>query len=144
MKFKYLGTAAAEGIPAIYCNCEVCQTARKLGGRELRSRSQALVDDKLLIDFPCDTYWHAITYGIDLTKIKHILITHSHNDHFYPLDMAYIRKSFAHLPDDFEPVTVYGNQEIGAGMHLDENNFMDPDHRQEGFLVSYDGMEICL
>jgi len=58
--------------------------------------------------------------------------------------MAYIRKSFAHLPDDFEPVTVYGNQEIGAGMHLDENNFMDPDHRQEGFLVSYDGMEICL
>jgi len=129
MKFKYLGTAAAEGIPAIYCTCKVCRNARELGKRELRSRSQALVDDELLLDFPCDTYWHVITYGIDLTKIKHILITHSHDDHFYPLDMNYIRKGFAHLPEDFEPVTVYGNQEVGAKLPLDENNFMNPDRR---------------
>ena len=31
MKIKYLGTAAAEGVPAIFCNCETCKEARKLG-----------------------------------------------------------------------------------------------------------------
>lgn len=129
MKFKYLGTAAAEGIPAVYCTCKVCQIARELGDKELRTRSQALVDGELLLDFPCDTYWHIVTHGIDLAKIKHILITHTHGDHFYPVDMNYTRKGFACLPEDFEPVTVYGNQEVGAGMHVDENNFMNPDRR---------------
>ena len=51
MKIQYLGTAAAEGIPAIFCDCKTCQKARKLGGKEIRTRSQAIIDDRLLIDF---------------------------------------------------------------------------------------------
>jgi phosphoribosyl 1,2-cyclic phosphodiesterase len=31
MKLNFLGTAAAEGFPAIFCNCEYCKEARKLG-----------------------------------------------------------------------------------------------------------------
>ena len=31
MKLTYLGTAAAEGLPALFCNCEFCQKARELG-----------------------------------------------------------------------------------------------------------------
>ena len=38
MKIKYLGTAAAEAIPALFCTCDVCRKARKVGGRELRLR----------------------------------------------------------------------------------------------------------
>ena len=49
MKFQYLGTAAAEGIPAFVCNCENCVRSREIGGRALRTRSQAIVDGKLLI-----------------------------------------------------------------------------------------------
>ena len=26
-------------------------------------------------------------------------------------------------------MTVHGNHEVGAGMHVDENNFMNPDRR---------------
>ena len=55
MKFKFLGTAAAEGIPGPFCACENCRLAREEGGRSIRGRSQALVDDCLLIDFPADT-----------------------------------------------------------------------------------------
>lgn len=47
MKIKYLGTGAAEGIPALFCRCAICNEARKRGGRELRTRSQAIIDDKI-------------------------------------------------------------------------------------------------
>ena len=29
MKIKYYGTAAAEGIPGLFCSCEICENARK-------------------------------------------------------------------------------------------------------------------
>ncbi len=31
MKIKYLGTAAYEGVPAMFCNCPVCKKAMKQG-----------------------------------------------------------------------------------------------------------------
>ena len=58
MKITYLGTAASEGLPAPFCTCEVCRRAREAGGKSVRTRSQALVDESLLIDFPPDTYLH--------------------------------------------------------------------------------------
>lgn len=86
MKLQYLGTAAAEGIPALFCNCEVCENARLKRGKEIKTRSQALVDDTLLIDFPADTYMHALQHGVPLPAIHTLLITHSHSDHLYPPD----------------------------------------------------------
>lgn len=56
MKITYLGTAAAEGIPALFCSCDVCKKSMELGGRNIPTRSQAIIDDTLPIDFPCDTY----------------------------------------------------------------------------------------
>lgn len=96
MKIKYLGTAAAEGVPAIGCSCAVCIKARKLGGRNIRSRSQALINDELLIDFGPDTYWHTNAFGLDLNSINHCLITHSHPDHLYPDDVDNFRTHFCH------------------------------------------------
>jgi len=40
MKFQYLGTAAAEGWPALFCNCDNCEKARKAGGKNIRIRTQ--------------------------------------------------------------------------------------------------------
>ena len=68
MRIKYLGTAAAEGVPAIFCSCEVCKKARELGGRNIRTRSQAIIDDRLLIDFPPDSCVHFMTNSIDAIK----------------------------------------------------------------------------
>ena len=33
MKLQYLGTAAAEGWPALFCNCSACIKAKELGGK---------------------------------------------------------------------------------------------------------------
>lgn len=78
---------AAEGIPALFCNCPLCTYAREHHKREVRTRSQALIDEKLLIDFPADSYKHALENEIDLSAISYLLITHSHDDHFYPMDL---------------------------------------------------------
>ena len=51
MKIKYYGTAAAEGIPGLFCSCEVCEKARKSGGKNIRTRSQTVINDDLMIDF---------------------------------------------------------------------------------------------
>ncbi|MCI5649252.1 MAG: MBL fold metallo-hydrolase [Fusicatenibacter sp.] len=87
MKLKYLGTAAYEGVPSLFCRCRVCRSSLKLGGRNLRSRSQAIVNDEILLDFPPDTVWHGMRYGLDWDRISDCLITHSHSDHLYPEDV---------------------------------------------------------
>lgn len=51
MRFQYLGTAAAEGFPAIFCNCEYCQNARRLKGKNIRTRSQAIIDRETFVGF---------------------------------------------------------------------------------------------
>ncbi len=64
MRIKYFGTAAAEGFPGLFCSCEACERARKAGGKNIRTRSQALIDRALLIDFPADTYMHVLHGGL--------------------------------------------------------------------------------
>ncbi|MBQ7499935.1 MAG: carbon-phosphorus lyase, partial [Clostridia bacterium] len=97
MKIKYLGTAATEAIPGPFCNCEVCRKARSIGGKEYRSRSQALVNDSLLVDFNADTFMHMFRYGLDLVKIRACLITHIHTDHFYPAEFKNARPDYSEL-----------------------------------------------
>ena len=78
MKIKYLGTAAHEGLPAVFCQCDNCKKARKSGGKNLRTRSQALINDDLLIDLNMDTHVHTLMYGIDLSQIHHCLMPAAH------------------------------------------------------------------
>ena len=114
MKLQYLGTAAAEGWPAMFCGCEACKKAGQAGGRNIRTRSQALIDGKLLIDFPPDTYLHMVNYGLDLNYIDSVLITHTHADHFHPEDLGNRRDGFAHVPGDApRTLTVYGTEAVG-------------------------------
>ena len=108
MKFQYLGTAAAEGIPGVFCECETCKKALANGGRHIRTRSQAVIDDTLLIDLPADTYLHYLQHRFPLYAIKQCLITHSHADHLYPLELEMIKKGFAHLTDE-SPMHIYAD-----------------------------------
>lgn len=111
MKIKYLGTAAAEGIPAVFCECENCKRSRELGGRNIRTRSQAIIDNTLLIDFPADTYMHYLVHNIPLNKIKTCIITHSHIDHLYYEEIEMRRNGvFAHLTSE-EPLTFYAGED---------------------------------
>jgi len=96
MKIQFLGTAAAEGMPAVFCNCDICQKARILGGKNIRTRSQSLINNELLIDLPADTYHHFLTNNIESHKIKYLFVTHSHQDHFYPDELNMRQDGFSH------------------------------------------------
>jgi len=106
MRYKYYGTAAAEGIPALYCTCDLCNYARKNGGKDLRSRTQITIDDEILIDYPADTFMHTLQ-GLPLTKIHNYLISHVHHDHFYPEDMNMRKEGFSHLEKSVPSISVY-------------------------------------
>lgn len=138
MKIKYLGTAAAEGTPALFCYCDICERARQLGGKNIRTRSQTLINDDLLIDFPADTYMHMLNYGLDLRKIKSLLITHGHDDHFYPFDLVYrCSPVYAIFPDnakDKKPLELFLTRNSGK--------IMRPYFRQENVSTDKNAISI--
>lgn len=113
MKIQFLGTAAAEGWPAIFCRCPSCLEAIRRGGKNIRTRSSLLIDGWLMVDLPPDTYKHVLDRQIDLSAIAHLLITHTHEDHFYPLELMNRKEGFAY--NTTAPcLHVYGNDAMAA------------------------------
>ncbi len=110
MKVLYLGTAAAEGLPAPFCTCAICENARAKRGREIRSRSQMLVDDELLIDFPPDTYYHSLAHNLRLGGVHTLLVTHDHMDHWFPAGL--INRHSAYQQGARGVLHVYGNEAV--------------------------------
>lgn len=96
MKINFFGTAAAEGFPAIFCNCQYCAEARVRRGKNLRQRTQSLINDDLLIDISADTMSHFQMHDVRGDKLKYLLITHSHEDHFYPHELRLRGSCYAH------------------------------------------------
>jgi len=113
MRIRILGTSAAEAWPAVFCNCTHCDAARARGGKSLRSRSGTLIDDDVLIDFSADTAMHALKYGLRLRALRHILLSHAHEDHFYPSELEMMASPFAH---DLPRVLVHGNERACAAV----------------------------
>ncbi|MCD8200912.1 MAG: MBL fold metallo-hydrolase [Clostridia bacterium] len=112
MKIRFLGTAAAEGIPAVFCNCEVCEAARRDKALR-RSRSQVYIDDVMSVDFPSDAYMHAVEHGLDYSGLKYLLVTHSHMDHFYAHDFCLRGSKYSRNSKFLEKtLTVLGNSEV--------------------------------
>jgi phosphoribosyl 1,2-cyclic phosphate phosphodiesterase len=87
MKFTFLGTAAANAFPEAFCKCKNCQTARELGGKSLRKRSSALINDDLLLDLGPDIMASSQIHNISLTNVKYCLLTHPHADH---MDLSHL------------------------------------------------------
>lgn len=113
MKLTYLGTAAAEAIPGIFCDCRFCNTARKLGGKEIRMRSGAVIDGRLMIDFSPDVQFTSFKAGIRLKDIKNIIFTHSHSDHCSPVDLRYRRYGYCYFDGQFDDkLHTYGNHSV--------------------------------
>ncbi|MBR3978330.1 MAG: hypothetical protein IKJ94_01750 [Oscillospiraceae bacterium] len=113
MKIQMLGSAAYDRVPAMFCQCPACLQARKLGGKNIRTQAQAFINDDLLIDFGQDNYIHFLNCGKDYTKIKNILLTHSHEDHFMPNELVMTTSWFGHN-DIEEPIGVWGNADCKA------------------------------
>lgn len=107
MKLKYYGTAAGFGIPEIFCDCRVCHHAREAKEKNIRTRSCAILDNRLAIDLSVDTFGHSAFAGLDMRNIHHVLVTHGHHDHFFPTDL------FTRARNMTEPVKIYISQASG-------------------------------
>ena len=82
MKITFLGTAAATACPLAFCRCPACRGAWRRGGKDLRRRSSVLIGDDLLIDLGPDVVSAAFDFGVDVSRVRYLLQTHSHSDHF--------------------------------------------------------------
>ena len=111
MKLKIMGSGGGEGYPALFCECEHCKAARKAGGKSLRSLSQVLIDDKLLMDLPAATHAHCLANGISLGHVEHLLITHTHTDHYVPTILDTRGGDYAHNMAA-KQLHIYGNKEV--------------------------------
>ncbi len=112
MKILLMGTGASEGIPAVYCACGLCKRALERGGKDFRTRQQALIDD-LLIDFGPETYVHFLRAGKTLAGVGHILVTHSHGDHLAADNFFNRGQGFAY-GYDYPKIRVYAGKEVCA------------------------------
>lgn len=103
MELLYLGTAAAEGYPALFCSCEHCRAAGEAGGRNLRRRTSALIDGELLIDVGPDLLTSAHALHLRLDRVRWVLQTHRHSDHLLESNFAFREKGFtATIPEWWE------------------------------------------
>ena len=127
MKLQYLGTSAAEGIPAIFCTCNICNTARKVRGKEIRTRSQAIVDQTILLDFGPDTFMHGLKYGLDYSNIFVCLVTHAHEDHLYRHDIICRKRNRALLAENTPPLVLYGGNGVMEALQPDTNGYVTKD-----------------
>lgn len=130
MKIQILGTSAAEGWPGLFCSCEACERARASGGKNLRSRSGTVIDDQLMIDFSADAYSNSMRFGIRLSRVHSLFVTHEHEDHFCPSELHFRYGCFAY-PDKKDPqiLTVYGNDRVGDKLSVFTNKEKDRPQR---------------
>lgn len=79
---QFWGTSAAEGLPAPFCKCEVCEEARRHPEYQ-RLRTCFRLTDQVMIDLGADAVVQSIKYG-EISAVEHVLVTHTHDDHLNP------------------------------------------------------------
>ncbi len=94
---RFWGTSGGTGVPSPFCKCAVCENARKVGGKEFRSRSAFRVNEKVMIDIGEDFVATSAKLKDDLYDVEHFLFTHVHNDHFNER-LFWSRKIGANMP----------------------------------------------
>ncbi len=102
MNLLFLGTSSGWPIPRLGCQCSICTSQDK---RDKRSRPSLLVNSSILLDAPIDIYQSFLKYKINSSKLTHIIITHSHDDHILGLyDLCHIYN----LPQKITLITTAG------------------------------------
>lgn len=107
MLVRFLGTAASEGIPNPFCNCEICSKARKDGGKDVRTRASIMVDDCIQVDMSPEWSHQLNREGLDARSTHTVLFTHTHPDHFNVGEFVSRCENFGYNIDS--PLYVFGN-----------------------------------
>lgn len=109
----FLGTAAAECYPNPFCECPSCQEARRSEDRRLkRRRCSFLFDETTMIDFNADAMYACGEFGVSLSRLKNVFLTHIHEDHFDYFDVAFLNMSATPT----QPITFYASEVACKGM----------------------------
>lgn len=112
MKIRLLGTGAADGIPGWFSDSDVSAHARLHGGKDVRTRSGALIDGHLKIDLPPDTAWQMQRDGLDARDWTGLVFTHSHDDHLAVDEVQYGLYPFNNR--EVLGYSIYGNAQVCA------------------------------
>jgi phosphoribosyl 1,2-cyclic phosphate phosphodiesterase len=110
VNIRLLGTGGADGVPGLYSDSRVSQYAREHRGRDIRSRSSALIDECLKLDLGPDTWSQMAREGLDARDWTALLFTHSDADHFAPDELMYTLYPFNDF--EFAGFVVYANLKI--------------------------------
>ena len=110
-QIQILGSAAAEAIPAIFCNCRVCREAWKNGGKDMRLRAAYKINDHVRIDFGPDSIAQEYKYQLHSENLKHLFITHNHEDHWVT-DLLHYRMPGFSVVDEDNILNIYGNEGV--------------------------------
>ncbi len=87
MDCQFLGTGAAQGFPPVFGRNKFYTDIRKSQREEIRSRTGFRLGNAHQIDISPDITWQLAQHGLDLYDIEHLMITHTHGDHFAPLEV---------------------------------------------------------
>lgn len=107
MEVRFLGTAASEGIPNPFCDCEICSKARRDGGKDVRTRASVLIDERIQVDMSPEWTYQLTREKLTARTIEAVLFTHTHPDHFNVGELVSRCVNFAYNVDF--PLHIFGN-----------------------------------
>jgi phosphoribosyl 1,2-cyclic phosphate phosphodiesterase len=110
MKILLNGTGGADGIPALFTPSRVGDYAREHKGKDIRTRTGALIDGHLKIDFGPETNFQCARDGVDARDWSAIFFTHSHEDHLSVAEIQYMLYPFN--LNTFAPITIFANARV--------------------------------
>lgn len=139
MKLLICGSAAAEGIPGLFCTCPLCLKALKEGGKDVRSRTSYQLGDKIHIDFGPDIFHQMVKYQLRLDLLQDLVFTHNHRDHFYPQDLDNRKRGMSQVPAD-SMLRIIGSQSVIEGVQ----KHLNPDSAKLTFLPVKHGDRVML
>lgn len=124
MKITVLGSGAWEGIPAPFCDCDVCAEATKNpSSKNNRTRPQLLVENnnkQFLIEISPDIRLQSAKFA--LKPIKDFLISHAHFDH-----MDGIKELHQYSIEAVDGLNIYCSQTTKNALITDEYSYI-PQH----------------
>lgn len=115
MKICFLGTGAADWKKGIVDSCGMH-----------RFFSSILIDDTMLIDPGPDIFIFAHEHGVDISKIRYVINTHSHSDHFNAENLSILQATGAEfvefVPSQVKSIGKYTVESFSANHATCENS----------------------
>ncbi len=112
MKLLFLGTGAGDFhlLDDLEDQSKHLVRARQLGGKNLRRASSVMISPDISIDFYDDRQLRK--FGVNGDTIRHLLITHGHQDHFQPVAILEFAARLRHT------LQIYGNGMVGDALEF--------------------------